>query len=122
MSAFHKADHTAAKAARAVADYPLVKCAVNGADPNWGRIICAVGSAGVKLNLDKLSCKLGDITVFRNGRGINFDPKRASKIVGSKQHTITVNIGVGKYSDFLLFIPFGSRFYLRQKKRTIGSF
>jgi len=60
-----KAD--AAKAARAIADYPLVKCAVRGGDPNWGRIICAVGSVGVRLNPDKLSCKLGDITVFKNG-------------------------------------------------------
>jgi len=50
-----KAD--AAKAARAIADYPLVKCAVNGGDPNWGRIICAVGSVGVKLKPNKLSCK-----------------------------------------------------------------
>jgi glutamate N-acetyltransferase/amino-acid N-acetyltransferase len=38
----------AAKAARAVADYPLVKCAIHGGDPNWGRIICAVGSVGVR--------------------------------------------------------------------------
>ncbi len=60
-----KAD--AAKAARAIANYPLVKCAIHGGDPNWGRIICAVGSAGVKLNPDKLSCRLGDITVFKNG-------------------------------------------------------
>ena len=48
----------AAKAARAVADYDLVKCAVHGGDPNWGRIICAVGSSGVKLNPQKVSCKL----------------------------------------------------------------
>jgi glutamate N-acetyltransferase/amino-acid N-acetyltransferase len=49
----------AAKAARAVADYPLVKCAIHGGDPNWGRIICAVGSVGVKLSLRKLWCKIG---------------------------------------------------------------
>jgi len=60
-----KAD--AAKAARAVADYPLYKCAVRGGDPNWGRIICAVGSSGVRSNPGKLSCKLGDITDCKNG-------------------------------------------------------
>ena len=48
----------AAIAARAVADYDLVKCAVNGGDPNWGRIICAVGSCKAKVNPDKLTCKL----------------------------------------------------------------
>jgi glutamate N-acetyltransferase/amino-acid N-acetyltransferase len=93
-----KAD--AAKAARAVADYPLVKCAVHGGDPNWGRIICAVGSAGVKLNPDKLSCKLGPVTVFKNGKPIKFDRKKASKIIAGLEHTITVDLGAGKMSDF----------------------
>jgi glutamate N-acetyltransferase/amino-acid N-acetyltransferase len=93
-----KAD--AEKAARAVANYPLVKCAVRGADPNWGRIICAVGSAGVKLNPNKLSCKLGDITVFKNGAPKKFDVKKASRVISKKEHTITVDLGAGVCSDF----------------------
>ncbi len=93
-----KAD--AARAARAIADYPLVKCAVNGGDPNWGRIICAVGSASVKLNPNKLSCKLGPITVFKNGTPRKFDKKKASKVVSQTEHTITVDLGVGMASDF----------------------
>ena len=90
----------AAKAARAIADYPLVKCAVNGGDPNWGRIICAVGSVGVKLKPNKLSCKLDDITVFKNGTGQKFDAKKASRVVSQAKHTITVGLGAGKASDF----------------------
>ena len=90
----------AAKAARAVADYDLVKCAVHGADPNWGRIICAVGSCGVKLNEKKLSCKINDITVFKNGRPAKFDAKKASAAIASPFHTITVDLGVGRKSDF----------------------
>jgi glutamate N-acetyltransferase/amino-acid N-acetyltransferase len=90
----------AARACRAVANYPLVKCAVNGADPNWGRIICAVGSVGVKLNPNRLSCKLGDVTVFKNGAPRKFDSKRASRIVAQREHTITVDLGVGKQRDF----------------------
>jgi len=90
----------AAKGARAVADYDLVKCAVHGGDPNWGRIICAVGSSGVKLNPQKVSCKLDDLAVFKNGSPTNFDRKKASKIVSQVSHTITVDLGVGKYSDF----------------------
>ena len=93
-----KAD--AAKAARAVADYDLVKCAVHGADPNWGRIICAVGSCGVKLNIDKLSCKIGDISVFRGGKPLKFDAKKVSRIISRKEHTITIGLGAGKASDF----------------------
>jgi len=90
----------AAKAARAIADYPLVKCAVNGADPNWGRIICAVGSAGVKLNPSKLSCKLDKITVFKDGAPKKFDAKKAGKVLSKTEHTITVDLGVGFSSDF----------------------
>ena len=93
-----KAD--AAKAARAIADYPLVKCAINGSDPNWGRIICAVGSAGIKLNPARLSCKIADITVFKNGAPKKFDAKKASKAISQKEHTITVDLGVGHHSDF----------------------
>jgi len=93
-----KAD--AAKACRAIADYPLVKCAVHGGDPNWGRIICAAGSVGVKLNPDKLSCKLGQITVFRNGKPAKFDPGKAGKVISQTEHTITVDLGAGKASDF----------------------
>ena len=90
----------AAKAARAVANYPLVKCAVHGGDPNWGRIICSVGSAGVKLNPAKLSCKIGPITVFKNGAPVKFDEKRASAIICQSEHTITVDLGAGRQSDF----------------------
>jgi len=90
----------AARAARAVADYPLVKCAVHGEDPNWGRIICAVGSVGVKVNPQKLSCRLDGITVFRNGKPVRFDTKRAEAILHQRQHTITIDLAVGKASDF----------------------
>lgn len=93
-----KAD--AAKAARAVANYPLVKCAVHGGDPNWGRIICAVGSAGIKLNPEKLSCEIGDITVFKNGAPVKFNEKNASSVIRQTEHTITVDLGMGKISDF----------------------
>jgi glutamate N-acetyltransferase/amino-acid N-acetyltransferase len=94
------AKEDAAKAARAVANYPLVKCAVHGGDPNWGRIICAVGSTGVRLNPKKLSCKIGDITVFRNGAPVKFDEKKASSVISQTEHTITVDLGAGKQSDF----------------------
>ena len=90
----------AAQAARAVADYPLVKCAVHGGDPNWGRIICAVGSAGVRLDPARLSCKLDNLYVFRNGSPAKFDEKKATRIVSQREHTITVNLGAGRAGDF----------------------
>jgi len=93
-----KAD--AARAARAVANYPLVKCAVNGGDPNWGRIVCAIGSAGVKLNPNRLSCRLDNLAVFKNGRGQEFNHKQASSIVSQTSHTITIDLGAGNSTAF----------------------
>jgi glutamate N-acetyltransferase/amino-acid N-acetyltransferase len=90
----------ATRAARAIADYPLFKCAVHGGDPNWGRIICAAGSSGVKLNPDKLSCKLDDLYVFRNGAPTSFDQQKAERIVSQREHMITVGLGAGRFSDF----------------------
>jgi len=90
----------ARKCARSIAEYDLVKCAIHGSDPNWGRIISAAGSCGVKLNPRKLTCKIGNITVFRNGRPVKFNPKAVGRIIAAKQHTITVNLGAGKASDF----------------------
>ena len=102
----------AAQAARAVADYPLVKCAVHGADPNWGRIICAVGSSPAKLNPAKLTCKLNQLTVFRNGAPCQFDPQKASAIIRQKEHTITIHLGAGRHTDFCYGVDL-SRDYVR---------
>jgi glutamate N-acetyltransferase/amino-acid N-acetyltransferase len=102
----------AARAGRAIADYDLVKCAVHGGDPNWGRIICAVGSTHVKLNPGKLSCKLDNLCVFKNGTPTSFNRKRASRIVSQKEHTITVDLGVGKQTDFCYGVDL-SRDYVR---------
>jgi glutamate N-acetyltransferase/amino-acid N-acetyltransferase len=96
--------------ARAVADYDLVKCAVHGADPNWGRIICAVGSCGVKLNPNRLCCKIGNTYVFRNGKPVEFDAKKVSAVIAQKEHTITVELNVGKYSDFCFGCDLGREY------------
>lgn len=90
----------AARGARAVAGYDLVKCAVHGADPNWGRILCAIGSAGVQLRLDRLTCKLDKLTVFRRGGPCKFDIKEARRIISRKEHTIFIELGVGSHRDF----------------------
>lgn len=103
-----KAD--AAEAARATANYDLVKCAIHGGDPNWGRIICVVGSSGVKLKEDKLSCTIGNIAVFKNGKPTKFDRKKASKIMSSTEHTITVDLGAGNCSDFCYGCDMSSKY------------
>ena len=51
-----------------IANSPLVKTAIAGEDPNWGRIIMAIGKAGPNINLKKLSIKFGDYTIIQNGK------------------------------------------------------
>ncbi len=60
-------DADAGKVARAIADSPLVKTAIAGEDPNWGRIVMAVGKSGAAADRDRLSIRFGDILVAENG-------------------------------------------------------
>ena len=66
-------DADARAAARAVASSSLVKTAVHGGDPNWGRIVCALGYSGAELALDKLHLSVGGLVVFERGAGVNVD-------------------------------------------------
>ena len=63
-----KNDIEAKKIAFSISNSPLVKTAIAGEDPNWGRIIMAIGKAGVHLNYEKLSIKFGTITIVQNGK------------------------------------------------------
>jgi glutamate N-acetyltransferase/amino-acid N-acetyltransferase len=66
-------DEDARTAARAVASSSLVKTAVHGGDPNWGRIVCALGYSGAELALDKLHLSVGGLVVFERGSGVDVD-------------------------------------------------
>jgi glutamate N-acetyltransferase/amino-acid N-acetyltransferase len=66
-------DADARLAARAVASSSLVKTAVHGGDPNWGRIVCALGYSGAELALDKLHLSVGGQVVFTHGAGVDVD-------------------------------------------------
>jgi glutamate N-acetyltransferase/amino-acid N-acetyltransferase len=67
-------------AARAVASSSLVKAAVHGGDPNWGRIVCALGYSGADLAIDRLDLKIAGLTVFTRGAGqpVDLDAVRAA--------------------------------------------
>ena len=63
-----KNEDDAKKIGFSIANSPLFKTAIAGEDPNWGRIIMAIGKAGVELNLNKLSLKFGDLKILTNGK------------------------------------------------------
>ena len=87
-------------AVRAIVDSPLVRCAFNGGDPNWGRIVSAVGYSGAKFNEAKLTCKIAGTTVFRNGRPAAFDAKALSRQMKQPRWEVAVDLAVGKAVDF----------------------
>ena len=90
----------ARQAVRAIVDSPLVRCAFHGADPNWGRIVSAVGYSGARVNLEKLSCRIAGSSVFRNGRPSRFNAVALSKKMMGKQWTVVVDLGAGRFEDF----------------------
>lgn len=97
-------DQAANQIAKTIVSSSLVKSAVFGRDPNWGRIAAAAGRAGVKFHQDQLTIQLGDILLMKNGQPQNFDRQVASNYLKQaaageylKDDTvlITVNIGSG---------------------------
>ncbi len=84
--------------ARTVANSPLVKCAMHGNDPNWGRIVSAAGYAGVAFNPDKTTLKLQGIPVFRAGQPVPFDAEKTSQLLKAPEVIAELICGIGKAS------------------------
>jgi glutamate N-acetyltransferase/amino-acid N-acetyltransferase len=86
-----KSEIDAKKIAFSIANSPLVKTAIAGEDPNWGRIIMAIGKAGVMIDLDKLSIKFGDTLIIQNGKIYpNYNETEVSDYM--KNDTIEINL------------------------------
>lgn len=86
----------AREAARSVASSKLVKCALFGSDPNWGRIAAAVGYSRAHVDPKKIMVKLGSEVVLRNGGRAAQSPAALHKVFRKKNIKITVDLGVGK--------------------------
>ena len=91
-----KTDSDAKKIAFSIANSPLVKTAIAGEDPNWGRIIMAIGKANVVINFDKLSIKLGDLFIIQNGKfNSNYSESEAANYMKNDTINIYVDIASG---------------------------
>jgi glutamate N-acetyltransferase / amino-acid N-acetyltransferase len=84
-------------AAKAIANSNLVKTAMFGSDPNWGRIVCAVGYSGARFSRARLSVDLCGIPVFLAMRPISFPQKALHKKLKAKVVTIAVDLGLGEH-------------------------
>ncbi len=92
--AHDKAD--AVKAARSVTLSPLWQCALAGSDPNWGRIVAALGASGCALQQDSYDISIGDILVTKQGMAAHYDQEQARAAMIGKEVTITIDLHLGE--------------------------
>jgi glutamate N-acetyltransferase / amino-acid N-acetyltransferase len=93
------ADTTQARvAARVVALSPLVKTAVHGGDPNWGRIVAALGRSGATFTLDRCSVAIGGLVVFHRGAPAAVDSELIREALSHPRLDIAIELGAGEGS------------------------
>lgn len=92
-----KSYKSAFKVGKSIADSPLVKTAFAGEDPNWGRIVMAIGKAGIEVDKEKISIFFGPHIVAENGSiSKNYDELNVSKYMKDDSLIVTVNLGIGR--------------------------
>ena len=89
------APEEARRAAKAIANSPLVKTAVHGGDPNWGRLIAVAGRAGVAFELSRAAVTIGTIVLFENGRPHDEAAPEAAAYLKHDDILIGVDLGAG---------------------------
>jgi glutamate N-acetyltransferase / amino-acid N-acetyltransferase len=92
-----RSEGAARKVAQRIANSPLVKTAIAGGDPNWGRILCAVGNAGVPIRPDKIDLFLDDVSIARAGAAAaDFVEARAAEVMQRPTYDLIVDLHDGK--------------------------
>jgi len=85
----------ARKAAKAIANSLLVKTAIHGGDPNWGRLVAVAGRAGVGFDLSRAAVRIGSTVLFKDGRPYDEAAPEAAAYLAGKELTIAVDLGAG---------------------------
>jgi glutamate N-acetyltransferase/amino-acid N-acetyltransferase len=85
----------AKRAARTITTSNLVKTAIHGADPNWGRILAAAGRSGAKVDDRRATIRIGSLEVFRAGKPVRFDPAALRTIFSQKEIPIELELALG---------------------------
>jgi len=89
----------AMRVAKTIANSPLVKTAVHGADPNWGRIVAAAGRSGVMFDVDRATVHVGGVLLFENGLPHDGNAPKAAAHLRQKDVAIDVHLGTGGGGD-----------------------
>jgi glutamate N-acetyltransferase/amino-acid N-acetyltransferase len=85
----------ARRAAKTIANSPLVKTAIHGGDPNWGRLIAAAGRAGVAFDLARATVTIGSVVLFEDGRPYDEAAPRAAEYLRRNEIDVSVGLGAG---------------------------
>ena len=96
-----KSPSDADRIARTIAESPLVKTALHGGDPNWGRILAAVGRSGVAVDIDRVDIHLGPVWVAESGRARAYEESLAHRAVTEDPVRIRVDLHAGKASGWI---------------------
>jgi glutamate N-acetyltransferase/amino-acid N-acetyltransferase len=88
-------DDDAKRAARTITTSNLVKTAIHGADPNWGRILAAAGRSGATVDAGRATVRIGEVVVFASGAPRAFDAEKVRGIFSQPQVWIEVELGLG---------------------------
>jgi glutamate N-acetyltransferase/amino-acid N-acetyltransferase len=96
-----RVESDADRIARTVAESPLVKTALNGGDPNWGRVLAAVGRAGVDVDMGQVDLFLGDVWVAEGGRAREYDEARARRALAEDPIRIRIRLKEGRASGWM---------------------
>ena len=102
-----RSDRDARLAAHAIATSPLVKTALHGGDPNWGRMIAALGRSGARFSVRRVSLSAGPVLLVRDGEPAVYREKDAARVFARERVPILLDLGSGNGRAVILACDFG---------------
>jgi glutamate N-acetyltransferase/amino-acid N-acetyltransferase len=99
----------ARRAASTAATSPLVKTAIHGEDPNWGRLVAAVGRSGAAVDPARLSVRIGEVTIFSENRWHGAEAEKAANaVMKTPEFGITLDLGLGNHAHTVFTCDFSA--------------
>ncbi len=102
-----KSERDARLAAHAIGTSPLVKTALHGGDPNWGRMLAALGRSGARFNVKRVSLWAGRVQLVKDGAPAVYQEKEAAKVFARERVPIVLDLGAGNARTIILASDFG---------------
>jgi glutamate N-acetyltransferase/amino-acid N-acetyltransferase len=80
----------------------LVRCAITGGDPNWGRLLAAAGRSGAEVDPERVSLRVGDVVLFQDGQPSDTKKEIAAAEFAKSNVIIEFNLDLGDHEDFFI--------------------